>query len=76
MPLSGAVSPEMIFSRVVLPQQHPTTSRNDQAMMASGWTLSRAEVMAPPMPLFVVSTSPITASFHPPPMTISRAELK
>ena len=57
-------------------RKHPTTSTNDQAMMASGWTLSRAEVMAPPMPLFVVSTSPITASFHPPPMTISRAELK
>ena len=40
-------------------------------MMASGWTLSRAEVMAPPMPLFVVSTLSHHRQLHPPPMTIS-----
>ena len=32
--------------------------------------------MEPPITLFVVRTSPITASFHPPPTTISNAERK
>ena len=45
-------------------------------MIASGWIFSLAVVMAPPIPLFVVRTSPITASFYPPPTTISSAEKK
>ena len=37
-------------------------------------SLIRAVVMAPPMPVLVVSTSPITTSFQPPLMTISSAD--